>query len=86
MTVAGTVLAILASAVIVFGGLVGVVRAIWRLAQVIRDSVRATEDLAVKFGEFTPMVDGRLEAIEQRVARLEGEVTKSTPRPGRPGG
>jgi len=86
VTVAGTVLAILASAVIVFGGLVGVVRAIWRLAQVIRDSVRATEDLAVKFGEFTPMVDGRLEAIEQRVARLEGEVTKSTPRPGRPGG
>lgn len=71
MSGAGAVLAILASAVIVLGGLAALVRAIWGLAQTIRDNSRATEDLGRKFDQFTPVVDARLAAIEDRVTALE---------------
>jgi hypothetical protein len=67
----GTVLAILASAVIVLGGLGALVRAIWGLAQTIRDNSTATKDLGEKFDQFTPIVDTRLAALEARVAALE---------------
>lgn len=67
----GPVMAILASAVIVLGGLAALVRAIWGLAQTIRDNSKATEDLGRKFDEFTPVIETRLAAIEARVTVLE---------------
>jgi hypothetical protein len=67
----GGALAVLASAIIVMGGLLALVRAVWKLAQTIRDSIRATKDLSRKFDAFTPVIDGRLDAIEARVDRLE---------------
>lgn len=68
---AGAVLAILASAVVVVGGLAALVRAIWGLAQTIRDNSKATQDLGLKFDQFTPVVDTRLGALEARVTALE---------------
>lgn len=68
---AGAVLAILASAVIVLGGLGALVRAIWGLAQTIRDNSKATEDLGEKFDQFTPIVNTRLDALEARISALE---------------
>lgn len=67
----GAVLGILASAVIVLGGLGALVRAIWGLAQTIRDNSKATEDLGQKFDQFTPVVDARMSALEARVTLLE---------------
>ena len=71
MTSASAVFAILASAVIVLGGLVALVRAIWKIAQTIRDNTRATAVLSGKMTGLTSVVDGRLGDIEKRLAALE---------------
>jgi hypothetical protein len=68
----GAAVAILASAVIVLGGLAALVRAIWRVAQTLRDNTTATRTLTGKMAELTTSIDGRLDALETRVARLEG--------------
>jgi predicted PurR-regulated permease PerM len=69
-----TVIAILASAVIVLGGLVALVRAIWRIAQNLRDNTKATQDLTGKMDHLTTSIDGRFDALAERVARLEGKA------------
>jgi hypothetical protein len=72
VTTAGTVVAILASAVIVLGGLVALVRSIWGIAQNLRDNTQATKTLTGKLESLTVSIDGRFDALVERVARLEG--------------
>ena len=74
MSTAGTVLAILASAVIVLGGLTAVTRAIWKVAQDLRDNKNATNANTDALQKLATQMDGRLTAIEQRLASLEVKV------------
>ena len=64
--------AILASAVIVLGGLFAVVRAIWRIAQTLRDNTKATTDLSANLERLAVSIDGRFDALVERVVKLEG--------------
>jgi hypothetical protein len=73
VTGAGAVLAILASAVIVLGGLVAVTRAIWNVAQDLRDNKQATLRNTEALGNLATQMDGRLSNIETRLGRLEGK-------------
>ena len=73
MNEAATVAAILASAVVVLGGLIALVRAIWKIAQNLRDNTMATQALTGKLRELTVSIDGRFDQLAERVARLEGE-------------
>lgn len=75
MNEAATVIAILASAVIVLGGLAALVRAIWHVAQDLRDNKRATEENTGALHNLATQMDGRLSSIEQRLGRLEGNGT-----------
>ena len=68
---AGAVFAILASAVIVLGGLAALVRSIWHIAQTLRDNTRATRQLSAGLQKLTSSIDGRFDALVARVTRLE---------------
>lgn len=72
MTTTATALTILASAVIVLGGLTALVRAIWKVAQTLRDNTVATKVLTGKLENMAGSVDGRFDALAERVAALEG--------------
>ncbi len=71
MISASAVFAILASAVIVLGGLVALVRSIWNIAQTLRDNTVATKQLSSNLDKLTASIDGRLVALVARVVRLE---------------
>jgi hypothetical protein len=71
VTSASTVFAILASAVIVLGGLVGVVRAIWKIAQTLRDNTVATRNLSESFKTLSESINGRFDKLVERVTKLE---------------
>ena len=71
---AGAIFAILAAAVIVLGGLVALVRAIWKVAQTLRDNIVATRALTARFDKFDPATDARLAALETRMAALESHA------------
>ncbi|MGO8957459.1 MAG: hypothetical protein ACLQFR_08850 [Streptosporangiaceae bacterium] len=71
---AGTVFAILASAVIVLGGLAALVRAIWRTAQVLRDNTVAMQNLTGRLNDLSSEVDGRFDKLVQRVSKLESDA------------
>jgi hypothetical protein len=68
---ATAVFAILASAVVVVGGLVAMVRAIWGAAQSIRDNRTATLANTKALDDLTHVVDGRIGNLERRVGELE---------------
>lgn len=70
---------ILASAVVVLGGVVAMVRAIWRAADTVRLSTRATaantavnRELSQKIDHLSETIDSRFDTLTERVARLEG--------------
>ena len=65
------VLAILASAVVVLGGLVALVRALLRIRDVVRDNVKATNDNTGALGELSEKMDGRISALEAWRVRVE---------------
>lgn len=67
----GAVFTILASAVIVLGGLAALVRAIWRIAQTLRDNTTATKQLSTNLEKLIASIDGRFGALAERVTRLE---------------
>lgn len=71
MSSAATVFAILASAVIVAGGLAALVRALWRIVQNLRDNTAAIEQLTSQMG--------KLMGLDARVAALEEERRKAAP-------
>jgi predicted PurR-regulated permease PerM len=79
VTSASAVFAILASAVIVLGGLVALVRAIWRIAQTLRDNTKATQTLTGKLDSLATSIDGRFDALVERVTRLEGRNSGPLP-------
>jgi predicted PurR-regulated permease PerM len=68
---AGAVIAILAGAVIVLGGLVALVRSIWGVAQTLRDNTKATKELSGQLHDLTTSIDGRFDQLAERVTRLE---------------
>ena len=62
---------ILASAVIVLGGLVSLVRAIYRFAVTTRENTGATRKLTQRLEELTASIDGRFDQLVSRVQALE---------------
>jgi uncharacterized protein YlxW (UPF0749 family) len=68
---AATIFAILASAVIVLGGLAALVRAIWKAATIMRDNTLATQQLTERLQEYTKTMDARFDKLSDRVAALE---------------
>lgn len=71
MNSVGTIVAILAGAVIVIGGIVALVRAIWKVAQTMRDNTVAVRVLTERLQEYTQAADSRYENLDGRVAALE---------------
>jgi hypothetical protein len=78
MSSAATVFSILASAIIVLGGLVALVRAIWRIAQNLRDNTFATQQLTGNMQNLTISIDGRFDAVVARVAALEAAQARNS--------
>jgi predicted PurR-regulated permease PerM len=68
---AATIFAILASAVIVLGGLAALVRAIWKTATTLRDNTTATQKLTERLDGLAQSVDGRIDRLAERVTDLE---------------
>lgn len=68
---AATIFAILASAVIVLGGLAALVRAIWKTATTLRDNTSATQKLTQRLEGLAQSVDGRIDSLAERIGKLE---------------
>ncbi|HXJ27550.1 MAG TPA: hypothetical protein VNH17_17685 [Streptosporangiaceae bacterium] len=71
LATAGGVFAIMASAVVVLGGLVAVCRALWKVANDIRDAKNATLANTEAINELSLKMDGRITSLEARVQSLE---------------
>lgn len=76
---AATIFAILASAVIVLGGLAALVRAIWKTANILRDNTVATRGLTDRMDRLSVSVDGRFDGLVHRVEMLEQGKTGVSP-------
>lgn len=70
---AATIFAILASAVIVLGGLAALVRAIWKTATTLRDNTSATKALTERLNGMAQAVDGRIDRLAERLDKLEAK-------------
>jgi hypothetical protein len=68
VTGVGAIFALLASAVIVLGGLIALARSVWNAAQDIRDNKTATQANTSALKELRAQIDGRLTAIETWIA------------------
>jgi hypothetical protein len=73
----GLTVGILASSVVVAGGLWAVVRAIWRIAQTFRDNTQATKALTDEMRGLSASIDGRFDALADRVTALEARSSIS---------
>jgi len=67
----GGIFAICASAVVVLGGLIAVCRALWKVANDIRDAKNATLANTEAIHELSTKMDGRITSLESRVQKLE---------------
>jgi hypothetical protein len=76
MSSTALVATILASAVVVFGGLWRLTRAIWRLAQDMRDNKTATVHNTKALADFSITMDSRISNLESWRRHLE---SKSNP-------
>lgn len=65
-------MAMLASAVIIGGGLAQLARAIFRAVLVVRDNTAATEKLSGKFDVFAADTAAKLADYGERLTKLEG--------------
>jgi hypothetical protein len=65
------VTAVLAATIVVVGGLFGVIRVIWRTANIMRDMTIAVKDLTKRFDDMVISVDGRFDKLSNRVLELE---------------
>ena len=74
MTGVGAVFAILASAVIVLGGLVALTRALLRAAFDLRDNRKATVDNTTAINELKTVMDGRITSLEARMTAAEARL------------
>lgn len=86
MSQTATVFTIMASAVVVLGGLVAVARVMIRLAWDIRENKAATVLNTQELAKLNEQMDGRLIRMEARIRRLERKDRKNGGAPGRPGG
>lgn len=77
VTSAATIFAIMASAVVVLGGLVALTRAIWKAAQDIRDNRIATNKNTEAILNLSTQMDGRITSLEQRMTEVEAKVGAS---------
>lgn len=80
-----TVVAILASAVIVLGGLAALVRAIWKVSNIMRDNTQAVQTLTGRFDDMAASTDGRFDKLSQRVYQLESREFGRHPGEAQPG-
>ncbi len=78
---ASAVFALLASAVIVLGGLAALIRAIWKTATLLRDNTTATRALTSRMDHLDRLVAGTSSAsaaqydkLTQRVEALERKI------------
>jgi hypothetical protein len=65
------VTAILAASIVILGGLFGLIRVIWRTANIMRDMTVAVKDLTKRFDDMVVSVDGRFDKLSNRVLELE---------------
>ena len=65
---------ILASSVVILGGLVALTRAIWKAAEDVRDNKRATQANTVAITELSVKMDGRITSLEARMSQVEGKI------------
>lgn len=65
------VLAALASACVVFGGLWRLTNAIWKAAQDVRDNKAATVKNTAAISELSTKMDGRITSLETEVADIK---------------
>lgn len=79
MTGAATVFTILASAVIVVGGLVAVTRALFNVATDIRANKIATEANTSALEKLKDTMDGRISSLEVRMATVETQLKSLQP-------
>lgn len=73
---AAIILAMLASAVVVLGGLVALTRAIWNAAQDLRDNKAATVKNTEAIADLSLKMDGRITALEGRMSQIEADLRK----------
>ena len=82
---AATIFAILASAVIVLGGLAALVRAIWKTATTLRDNTTATTKLTDQMDKLADSVNGpgglnylaeRIDHLSERIEKLEKAASR----------
>lgn len=74
VSTASTVFAILASAVVVLGGIAALTRAIWKTATTLRDNTVATRRLTERLEEYTKAADGRFDTLNERLTGVEHEL------------
>jgi hypothetical protein len=75
----------LAAAVVVIGALIGLARAIFRLAVAMRDNTAAVHSLTGRMDELAISVDGRFDKLAERVAELEWREHSRHPAEDQPG-
>lgn len=63
--------AILAAIVVIVAGIGGLIRVIWKTANVMRDLMVSVKDLTRRFDDLIINVDGRFEKLSNRVLELE---------------
>lgn len=71
MSSAVAIFAILASAVVVLSGMLGLARAIWSTVQDLRDNKTATMANTRAVAELSQKMDDRISSLETRVSDLE---------------
>lgn len=71
MSIVAVILAIMASAVVVFGGLWRLTRALWSAAQELRDNKAATVKNTEALAELKTVMDGRITSLETRMSDVE---------------
>jgi hypothetical protein len=66
-----TFTAILAACVVVLAGIGGLIRVIWKTANIMRDMTIAVKDLTRRFDDLSASTDGRFDKLSERVLELE---------------
>ena len=80
MTKVGTDITILASAVVVLGGLVALMRALLRFRDDVRENTRATRDNTARLDKLAP-VNGKLVRLEAMMLRVWTQLFPGEPPP-----
>jgi hypothetical protein len=65
------IVATLAGAVLILGGVAALIRALFKFAVTMRDNTVATKNLTGKLEDLTTSIDGRFDLLAERVAALE---------------